>query len=70
MEVETKLADTYCDLFQQTENQEHRAQLMEDIEKIVNSLEHFGKRITDRSVRADILEKADRLSEFLVRQAK
>ena len=70
LQTETKLAATFCDLFQRTENPEHRARLMGDMQKIVNVLRHFQERIEDRSIRADILKKADGLSEFLVRHSE
>lgn len=70
LQAETKLADTFCALAQRTQNQEHRARLLGDIEKIGHTLRHFGVRIEDASIRSDISEKAETLSEFLVRHSK
>jgi hypothetical protein len=70
LQVETKLADTFCDVAQRTENQGHRARLMRKIQEIVNVLHHSEDRIEDRSIRADVRKKADSLSEFLVKNSK
>ncbi len=70
LRTEAELAATYCDMATFAKNQEHRTQLMGDIQKIVNALRHFGGWVEDRSIRADILKEADRLSEFLDRNSK
>jgi hypothetical protein len=67
LQTETQLAAAFCDLFQRTQNQERRARLQGEIQKIVNTLRHFGERIADAPMRSDILREADRLSNFLVR---
>jgi uncharacterized protein YhaN len=67
LQTETQLAAAFCDLFQRTQNQERRARLQGEIQKIVNTLRHFGERIADAPIRSDILREADRLSNFLVR---
>jgi len=65
LEIETELAFTFCDMAQRTQGQERRTQLLGDIRKVVTALRYFEERITDCTIRADILNKADRLDDFL-----
>jgi hypothetical protein len=65
LNVELELGATYCDLTQHTGDQVRYTRLMGDIQEIVHAIRFFAVRIADRSLRADILKKADSLNGFL-----
>jgi hypothetical protein len=70
LNTEAELASTFCDMAERTQNPEHRVQLLSDIRKAVSAMRHFEGRITDRSIRAYVVKKANRLDAFLARFSK
>jgi hypothetical protein len=70
LRVEVDLASTFCEMAESTQSVEHRAELLEDIRKVVSVLRQFEGRITDQTTRSDLNKEADRLDAFLDRNSK
>ena len=58
LRVDVDLASTYCGMAESTHDSEHRAKLLEDVREVVKAIRTFGIRITDRSVRAELITTA------------
>lgn len=60
LRVEVDLASTFCGMAERADDLEHRARLLEIIQRVVGVIRHFEERIIDQSIRADLNRQADR----------
>jgi hypothetical protein len=70
LRIEAQLAFAFCDIAQRTQSAEHRAKVLRDIRHAANAMHHFGERITDLSVRNDVLKQAAKIEKFLAKNSK
>jgi hypothetical protein len=68
--IEVDLATTFCWVAESADDRRHRAKLLEDAQKAVSAIRHFGKRIIDTSIRAELNREADRLDSLLRKKLK
>jgi hypothetical protein len=67
MECEVDLASTFFAMAENTSDAKHKAKLFQNVQKAVEAIHHFAKRITDRSVRAKLNRDADRIGKSLTK---
>jgi hypothetical protein len=67
LRTELQLASTFCQIAGSTRDEEHRAKLLNDIRKVMETVQRFEARITDPAIRKELNDEAHRLSAIVSR---